>query len=187
MSLENRKIADPNMSVCVIYDRVRDLVDEIDRDQFDATMESMGDDEEEVEKFFTDIVVGYINDHVAPEGYALTPHAVTGDIGFWEFNAETECYDLYYPDIPEKYLEEEEEYDDADIREESARRNPVLDSTRAPGVEAEIEDNPGEGVAEVLDEDGQVVGHAPYRTGTPDADPGGVAEEKEAENIAASG
>lgn len=154
-NLKNKKVATSRDDIEHIYDQVREYIEDPYLDKFDAIMDSL-EDEEDMEEFFEDVVLDYLNDEIAPEGYGFGIHAKTGDIGFWEYNPKTEDFDLPLPIMRIENIEEE-------IDEELEPELP----------EAEVK-SPKDRIAEILDEEGEVVAVSPYREEAPGTHQEGV-------------
>lgn len=172
MSLKNKKIAEAWEDISDVYDKVREYIeDERYLQRFDRIMDVL-DTEDEMENFFEEIVFEYLNDEVAPDGYEFGIHAKSGDIGFWRVNKKTGESDLPYPGMkkpsPTRLLHNPEEEEEEEEHEE---------------VELEDPKEKKEGVAEILDEKGEVVAHTPFREGTSESDPSSLEESKEAEVV----
>lgn len=145
MSLKNVRVADLDADIWTVWNGARQHIEDIDeRDEFDVMMEQVEDDDEAWE-LMEEVIIPYLDDEVAPEGFGFGQHQKSYEWGFWKINPETEEMDLPYPNMIEAEILGEGEEDE-------------------PGEKKEVEDiiDKAEGKAEVLDADGRVVGETTY-------------------------
>jgi hypothetical protein len=160
--LKNLKVGDVRTPTEDIYDAVREHIeDEKYLKRFDKIMGNL-ETEQDVEDFFEEVILEYLNEEVAPEGFGFAIHKDTGEIGFWEFNEETEEFDLPYDGMV--YVNPDKDEDEEDILPEDDLDEENKDPKKK------------EKVAELLDERGEVVARTSYREGAPETDPGSVEE-----------
>ena len=165
--IKNCKVASLNDNIAKIYNATRKLISDMRYlKRFDSIMDNLKY-EDEAEEFFEEAIIPYLIDEVAPKGFGFGSHKMSGDIGFWEIG-KNENYDVPYEGMVDRSDEFEDEDgheegdEDEDEEEEDDRSDEDIGDQENP--ESSVQPSESTSTAEILDENGRIVGTTDVKT-----------------------